>query len=164
MDKPAAAPRLLTIGYQGASLRAFIDCLRAAGVHTLVDVRHTPFSRRPEFRQGALRRALGDAGIAYDHKKPLGNIPEARDAAAAGDRATYRRLFQDHLGTPAARMALQDVLRLAGDGPVCLMCLERLPEDCHRLMVADALLGLANLELANLRPAGEPDPAQPRLF
>jgi len=156
--------RLYTIGYQGAGLAAFLACLAAHRVRTLADIRFHPFSRRPEFRQTALRDALENAGIAYRHLKDLGNPPPSRDAAKAGDAATYRRLFLAHLDTPAARAALGIVADLAAAGPVCLMCLERDPADCHRLMVADRLASDAGLALAHLAPGGNGDPGQMRLL
>ena len=146
------APALYTIGYQGASLAAFIAELKGAGVRTLVDVRYQPFSMRPEFRQRALAEALEKSGIAYLHLKPLGNPPESRDAARAGDRARYRLLFQAHLDRAATRAALDRVIGLCETGAAALMCLERDPKDCHRSMVADRVAALAGLAVAHLHP------------
>lgn len=146
------ARRLYTIGYQGAGLDQLIHCLRANDVHTLADIRFHPFSRRPEFRQDALRRAVEEAGLAYRHVKALGNPPPSREAAMAGDEAAYRRLFRAHLDTAAARASLQAVLDWSQAGPVCLMCLERDPEDCHRLMVAERLVADSGIALEHLKP------------
>jgi uncharacterized protein (DUF488 family) len=157
------APRLYTIGYQGAGLDQLIHCLQANGVRTLADIRFHPFSRRPEFRQDALRRAVEEAGLAYRHVKALGNPPPSRDAAMAGDEAAYRRLFQAHLDTEAARASLRAVLDWTQAGPVCLMCLERDPEDCHRLMVADRLVADSGLALEHLKPEAK-EAAQLRLL
>ena len=144
--------RLFTIGYQGAALDRFIACLQANDVRTLADIRFHPFSRRPEFRQGPLRNAIAQAGLAYRHFKDLGNPPASRAAAMEGDDETYRRLFLQHLATPAAQAALHAVSSIAEAGPVCLMCLERDPEDCHRLMVAERLVEDATFALAHLKP------------
>lgn len=160
----AAPGALYTIGYQGASLQAFVDTLKSAGVCTLVDVRHQPFSMRPEFRKAALEKSLAEAGIAYRHLKPLGNPPDSRDAAKAGDQARYRDLFQAHLGLPPARAAMDEVVALCGQGAAALMCLERKPEDCHRSMVADRIAALSGLAVAHLHPAGNPPAEQPRLL
>ncbi|MCC6470522.1 MAG: DUF488 domain-containing protein [Alphaproteobacteria bacterium] len=161
-----AGARVFTIGYQGAGLAAFIACLEANGVATLADIRFSPFSRRPEFRQGALRRAIEDAGISYIHLKTLGNPPASRMAAEAGDTDRCRTLFQAHLDGDAARTGLETVRSLAEIGPVCLMCLERDPADCHRLMVAERLAGSGAFAVAHLHPAGPAKPRadQPRLL
>lgn len=160
----AAPPALYTIGYQGASLPAFIGCLGNAGVRTLVDVRYHPFSMRPEFRKAALEKTLAEAGIAYLHLKSLGNPPDSRDAARDGDDARYRRLFQDHLDRVETRAALERVIALCGQGGAALMCLERNPKDCHRLMVAQRIAGLSGLAVAHLDPAAKPPDKQPRLI
>lgn len=163
MAATPASP-LYTVGYQGASLQAFIGCLKDAGVRTLVDVRYQPFSMRPEFRRAALEAALGEAGIAYRHLKPLGNPPESRDAAKAGDEARYRLLFQAHLDRAETRAAMDEVIALCGQGAAALMCLERKPKDCHRLLVADRIAGLSGLAVAHLDPAAKKQAEQPRLL
>lgn len=160
----AAAPALYTIGYQGASLAQFIETLKSAGVRTLVDVRYRPFSMRPEFRQRALAAALEKSGVAYRHLQQLGNPPESRDAARAGEEARYRDLFQAHLGRPPARAAIEQVISLCARGAAALMCLERDHKDCHRLMVAERIAGLAGLAVAHLHPAGKKPAEQQRLL
>jgi uncharacterized protein (DUF488 family) len=162
----AAGATLYTIGYQGASLAGFTASLRDAGVHTLVDVRYQPFSMRPEFRQRTLATVLVGAGIAYEHMKPLGNPPPSREAARAGDVDRYRALFQAHLDTAPARAALGRVIALCAEGPAALMCLERDPKDCHRLLVAERIAALAGLSVGHLYPAdAKPGPqAQPQLL
>jgi uncharacterized protein (DUF488 family) len=159
-----AGARLFTIGYQGATLAGFVDCLAGNGVRTLVDIRFSPFSRRPEFRQGPLRTAIEQAGIYYKHLRLLGNPPESRAAAQAGDMTRYRALFQAHLDTTAVRTARAEVLELLRSGPACLMCLERRPEDCHRLMVAERLAAEASLSVEHLHPPGPVAARQPRLL
>ena len=164
MGNTVMARRLYTIGYQGAALDHFIACLAEHGVRMLADIRFTPFSRRAEFSQKRLQAALEAAGIAYRHLKDLGNPPPSRDAARAGDDAMYRRLFLAHLDTSAAQAAMADVAVLTCAGPVCLMCLERDPKDCHRLMVADRLAAERGLEVAHLTPARAKESAQGKLL
>ena len=160
----AAPSPLYTIGYQGASLPAFVDALGEAGVKTLVDVRYHPFSMRPEFRKAALARALKSAGIAYLHLKELGNPPESRDAARAGDGARYVALFRAHLEAPSARAAMDKVIGLMGEAPAALMCLERDPRHCHRLLVAERIAALSPLAVVHLHPAAPAKPAEPKLL
>lgn len=152
---------LYTIGYQGAALEQFLACLAANGVRTLADIRFAPFSRRPEFRQNPLRTAVERAGLSYKHFKSLGNPPESRAAAEAGDQVRYRTLFQAHLDTDTARTSLAQIVSALVDGPVCLMCLERRPEDCHRSMVAEWLARTAGVAVVHLHPADQPSPGQP---
>lgn len=149
-DQP---PVLFTIGYQGASLESFIATLTEAGVRTLIDVRHSPWSRRPEFRHAPLKTMVEAVGIAVIHLQALGNPTEIREAAETGDRKAYEARFCAHLETEGARTALAEVLDRLAAGPCCLMCLERDPRDCHRLLVARSLLSLRELRVEHLHPA-----------
>src|SRR3712207_4594344 len=95
-------PRLFTIGYEGATIDAFLDTLEEAGVKTLVDVRAVPLSRKPGFSKRALAAALAERGIGYRHLQRLGTPAEGRNAARKGDVATMRRVYLDHLAAPDA--------------------------------------------------------------
>lgn len=131
--------KLCTIGYERAGLAGFVAALQAAGVATLIDVRSVPWSQRPEFRQDPLRKSLLAAGIGYVHIRALGNPKEGREAAKAGDDATYRRHMAAQLASADGQKGLARVAELARKGPVSLMCYERDPAHCHRSLVADEL-------------------------
>lgn len=131
---------LFTIGYERASLAGFVAALKAMGVATLVDVRDQPWSQRPEFRRDALRRSLLDSGIGYVHIRALGNPKEGRDAAKAGDLESYRRHMDARLASAEGQKGLAKAADLAREGPICLMCYERDPAQCHRSRVADNLV------------------------
>lgn len=145
--------RLATIGYEGASLEGFLDALQGAGVARLVDVRAVPGSRRREFCKGALRAALAARGIDYVHLRGLGNPKPGRDAAKAGRLAEYRAIYAAHLASAEAAADLERLGALAADGRACLMCLERDPAHCHRLMVVEVLARDTALEVAHLVPS-----------
>jgi uncharacterized protein (DUF488 family) len=64
---------VFTLGHGVRQSLELVTTLREVGVETLVDVRRFPASRRnPQFTQGPLRAALGDAGIVYRHAVELG--------------------------------------------------------------------------------------------
>ena len=133
------AGALCTIGYERASLVGFVAALKEAQVATLVDVRDRPWSMRPDFRRDALRKSLLEAGIGYVHIRALGNPPEGRDAAKAGDVEGYRRHMDQRLASREGQEGLGRAAELARRGPICLMCYERDPAQCHRSRVADDL-------------------------
>src|SRR5215210_6692993 len=95
-------PTLFTLGYQGATLAAFLDTLTRAGVRTLLDVRAVPISRKPGFSKRSLAGALSERGIVYRHFQRLGTPTEGRNAARKNDVATLRRIYLDHLEQPDA--------------------------------------------------------------
>jgi uncharacterized protein (DUF488 family) len=128
-----------TIGYEGTTPAALIATLRQAGVATLVDVRALANSRRPGFAKRALSAALEEAGIAYRHLPALGTPAAGREAVRAGRPEVMRRIFGRHLAGVEAQAALADLRAEARSGPVCLLCLEADPAQCHRTLVAEAL-------------------------
>lgn len=146
--------RLATIGYEGSTLDAVVRALQGAGVDTLVDVRAVARSRKPGFAKTRLGAGLREGGIEYVHLRGLGTPAEGRAAAKAGDTATMRRLFAEHLATPEAQADLRHLAeRVEAGERVALLCYEAAPEDCHRRLVADALAQMLPLEVDDLAPS-----------
>jgi uncharacterized protein (DUF488 family) len=127
-----------TIGYQHRTVDDLIATLRTAQVKVLVDVRLTPLSRRTGLSKNGLAARLNDAGIDYLHLPQLGNPRDNRDAFRRREEAAAAR-YRDGLRTPEGQAALDQLLRLARQHRVALMCFEADPATCHRSMVADAL-------------------------
>jgi len=145
---------LTTIGYEGATPDGLIAALRAAGVTALVDVRELANSRRPGFAKRALSEALGRAGIGYTHLRALGTPAEGRAAARAGRTAEMHRIFRQRLAGTEAQAALAGLAEQAAREPVCLLCLEADPRQCHRLLVAEAVATIGGIDVTHLHPVG----------
>jgi uncharacterized protein (DUF488 family) len=128
-------PRIFTIGYEKRSIDDVIWLLQSRGVARVVDVRLTPWSRRPDFSKKRLCSALEAAGIAYEHMGGLGNPPAIRDIYLAGDAEAGHQRFREHLGNGAGA-PVDDLVRVADREPVALLCLERDAFRCHRSVVA----------------------------
>ena len=141
---------LFTVGYEGSRLTDIVAALRDAGVTTLVDVREAPWSRRPEFAKRALGEAMAAAGIGYLHLKALGTPKAGRDAARAGDTASFHAIFDAQLTTDAAQAQLEEVAALVATERPCLMCYERDPNRCHRSIVAARLSATTTLAVRHL--------------
>jgi uncharacterized protein (DUF488 family) len=135
-----AKPQVFTIGYEGADVDRFLTTLKDAGVATLADVRAVALSRKRGFSKSALRDALAHQGIGYEHFIKLGTPKEGRQAARAGDGELMRRIYcDDVLTTEPAQAAFRDLEALAGAQPICLLCFERDPANCHRTVLAQRL-------------------------
>lgn len=128
-----------TIGYEGRTLPALLERLRAERVATLVDVRALANSRRPGFAKRALSEGLAGAGIGYLHLRALGTPAEGRAAVRAGRPAEMRRLYGRHLEGAEQQHALAALAAQARAEPLCLLCLEADPAQCHRSLVAEAV-------------------------
>jgi uncharacterized protein (DUF488 family) len=118
---------------------AFIAALHEAGVELVLDIRAVPASRKKGFSKNLLAAHLDEAGIGYRHLRGLGTPKAGREAARAGDIAAFERIFRAQLEEPEAVLDLGEALELAQTKPVCLLCMERDPEHCHRLIVAERM-------------------------
>ncbi len=150
MTSPLMTP-LVTIGYEGLSLRDFVGFLRASGATRLLDVRAIPQSRKPGFSKRMLAASVADVGIAYTHLRALGTPKPGRIAARNGDEAGLARIYEAHLATPDACAALAEAVALAAAEPCCLLCFEADPALCHRTIVAARLAGTGTFAVRHLR-------------
>jgi uncharacterized protein (DUF488 family) len=130
---------LYTIGYEGTDIDRFVATLKAVGVHLLVDVRALPLSRKKGFSKNRLRVRIEQEGMEYVHLGALGDPKEGRDAARAGRFDQFRRIYSKHLAQAEPQEKLRQLGALVEEHPTCLMCFERDPTECHRLIVASQL-------------------------
>lgn len=143
--------RIVTIGYEAASLDEFLKTLIAAEVQHLVDVRELPLSRKKGFSKRKLSEALTTVGIRYTHLRDLGDPKAGREAARRGDFKSFKQIFALHMSTSAAKQALSELEAIASQGGACLMCFEKSAIECHRSIVAEAIQKRTGLEVSHLR-------------
>jgi len=142
-----------TIGYEGATIREVVETLQDAKVQLLVDVRAVAMSRRPGFAKTRLSANLAEGGIDYVHLRGLGTPAEGRAEARAGRHEEMRRIFLEHMQGEVAQTDLATLASIVEGGKrVCLLCFEADPLHCHRLLVADALSRVTEIEVTHLRP------------
>ena len=144
MKKPTEKSRLLvlTIGHSTHTLAEFIDLLHAHGVARVVDVRTVPRSRHnPQFNKDSLPHELKKAGVAYTHLPGLGGLRHTKtDSCNVGWRNASFRGYADYMQTLEFEQSLEELIALAKQSRVALMCAEAVPWRCHRSLIADALL------------------------
>ena len=142
MPTAESSPIILTIGHSTRTLDEFIRLLQAHGVSRVVDVRTVPRSRHnPQFNKASLPRALKKAGLGYVHLPGLGGLRQAkRDSLNVGWRNASFRGFADYMQTPEFEESLEELIQLATEDRIALMCAEAVPWRCHRSLIADALL------------------------
>jgi uncharacterized protein (DUF488 family) len=141
-------------------LEELLDCLRAAHVETLVDVRRFPGSRRnPQFGQEPLREALEAAGIGYRHAVELGGrrSGEPGEERFSCIRTAAFRSYAARMARPEWQQALAEAL--AEPAP-CFMCAETLWWRCHRSLIAELLAARGHTVVHLVRP-GERLPHRP---
>jgi uncharacterized protein (DUF488 family) len=135
-------PTVLTIGHSTRTLEEFLGLLQAHGATLVADVRTVPRSRfNPQFNRASLPAALKKAGLGYVHLPGLGGLRHARpDSVNLGWRNTSFRGYADYMQTPEFEQSLNNLVELANQEQIVLMCAEAVPWHCHRSLIADALL------------------------
>jgi uncharacterized protein (DUF488 family) len=160
--------RLATIGVYGFDAPTFTEALHGAGIRLVADVRQRRGVRGREYawaNSQRLQALLDDAGIGYRHLPELAPTTELRRLQYAEDARQgvgkrsrevlapayaegYTREILDPVDLPPIAAALE-----AG-GPAALLCVERDPQACHRLLVAERLSGRFGFEVTHLLPIG----------
>ncbi|WP_329013072.1 DUF488 domain-containing protein [Micromonospora rifamycinica] len=146
---------ILGVGYEGRSLDEFVTSLVNQGVTRLVDVRMTPISRKRGFSKSALGQALAAQGIAYEHRRELGNPKENRPGfgGTPEELQSARAVYASRLYRTESLAALDTLAEAARHELVALLCFEADESRCHRQVVMRALEDRMPIVSASTRPA-----------
>lgn len=142
---------VMTIGHGSRPLAEFLQILQKHGVSQILDVRKMPRSiANPQFNYETLPLRLAEAGIDYRHIPGLTGL--RRPSQSSPNKAWRNKSFQayaDYMQTAKFRDEIDQLVEVAGERAVALMCAETVPWRCHRSLIADALLarGVAVLHL-----------------
>lgn len=123
---------VFTIGHSTHPVERVLELLAQHGITAVGDVRSNPHSRfSPQFNQSPMRRSLEAAGINYVFLGgELGARPNDTDAYVDG-RASYARMA----ARPEFEAGLQRVVNGAGKYRLALLCAEKDPTHCHRMIL-----------------------------
>ena len=140
--KKEALPLVMTIGHSTRTLEEFIGLLQAHAVSLVADVRTIPRSRHnPQFNKDSLPEELKKAGLGYVHLPGLGGLRHAKlNSLNVGWRNASFRGYADYMQTPEFETSLEELIQLAKQKQIAIMCAEAVPWRCHRSLIADALL------------------------
>ena len=124
---------LWTIGHSNHPIEAFAGLLIAHSIDRVVDVRSAPYSRRqPQFNRETLERALHARDRHYTYLGDALGGRRAEPEVYESGHARYDRIVR----LPAFQAGLEQVRAWAGAGErVALMCAERDPVHCHRMLL-----------------------------
>ena len=133
--------KIWTVGHSTRSGEEFVEILRAHKVEVLVDVRTYPMSRRyPHFNKGELEGALHKNQIEYKHEPRLGGRRKPRsDSHNSAWRNEQFRGYADHMETEEFKRGVEELLELAAEKRVAIMCAEAVWWRCHRSLISDYL-------------------------
>ncbi len=145
------SPEIYTIGHSTHPIDEFIRILQTFGVEMIADVRTIPKSRHnPQFNQEELQAALQKSGIDYLHLAGLGGLRHTTKSSpnTAWKNASFRG-YADYMQTPEFSIALGQLIELAQEKRMAIMCAEAVPWRCHRSLIGDALL-VRNLQVTDI--------------
>jgi uncharacterized protein (DUF488 family) len=148
---------LYTVGHSIHKADAFLQLLQASGIGQLADVRLIPKSaRHPHFAQERLAPLLESNGISYRHFPDLGGRRKPRpDSVNTAWRVDAFRGYADHMHTDSFRRSLEQLQEFAGATKTVIMCAEAVWWQCHRRLLADALL-VRGVPVVHILPGAAP--------
>ena len=130
-----------TVGHSTRSSEEFGKILAAHGIQVLVDVRMFPGSRRyPQFNRATLDESLKQSSIEYKHEPRLGGRRSPRaDSHNIAWKNPQFRAYADHMESEEFRDAIKELLQVASERRVAVMCAEAVWWRCHRSLISDYL-------------------------
>lgn len=148
---------IYSVGHSNRSIEQLLALFHAANVRLLVDVRSQPTSQRqPQFERESLRTHLEEAGLQYHWAgRSLGGLRSPRaDSPHIALAEEGLRGYADHMDTDFFQKGVAQLINLASQSTTAILCAERLPEQCHRQLLADYLL-LQGVAVVHLIEPGE---------
>lgn len=159
-------PEIVTIGVYGFTREAFFQALLDAHVTIFCDLRARRSVRGPLYtfaNSARLQQGLQELGIRYIHRKDLApsatlraiqTEADERAHVAKRERSTLSpRFIEGYREENLSRFDPEQFLaQIEGEaGVICLFCVEREPEACHRSLVAEELQRKAGLRVVHIR-------------
>lgn len=144
--------QIYTVGHSNHEIEEFVQLLDRNGVSAIADVRSSPYSRfTPQFNRETLKTVLARHRIAYVFLgEELGarrSEPECYD----GPTARYDLIAK----TPAFRRGLERLKEGTEKYRVAMMCAEKDPITCHRMVLVAHALKQQGISVIHIREDGE---------
>jgi uncharacterized protein (DUF488 family) len=135
-------PQILTIGHSTHPVERFIALAGEHSVEAIADVRRRPASRRnPQFNSRALEVSLEEVGMAYvPFGDELGGLRQPRTSGARSTLPGALAAYAQHMQSEEFAAGLRRLEELALARRTAVMCAEGDWRNCHRQLIADALI------------------------
>lgn len=136
--------RIYTIGHFDYSLDKFLEMLQTAGITLVTDVRSFPNSKKhPQYNQQSFQEWLENNKIKYFHNILLGG--RRKQSSIVGvtlnegwDNQSFHN-YADYTLTDEFKEGIQSLMEEAKENTVAILCAERHPSRCHRLIISNWL-------------------------
>jgi len=145
-----------TLGHGTLAADAFVALADQAGLRRIVDVRSFPGSRHnPQFGRDEMGRWVPAAGIDYRWIRALGGRRRPVEGSKhVALRNESFRAYADHMEGGAFRSGVDELVSLAEDDAVAVMCSESVWWRCHRRLLADHLVLIEGVEVLHVMHDG----------
>ena len=132
-----------TIGHWTCPEPTFLGRLSDNGIRVLADVRAHPGSRTsPQFGRDLMPAWLARASVAYVHLEKLGGRRGKQDVDcrinSGWQNASFKN-YADYTLLPSYHDGIDQLVELATERRVVIMCAEPMPWRCHRLLISNTL-------------------------
>ena len=143
---------IYTIGHSNHTVENLLALLRKHAIEVVVDVRSQPYSRHvPHFNRETLARVLHEQGFTYEHRGDrLGGRPADESFLLADGSVDYDRVR----ASKDFQQALDELLALARERRVALMCAEGDHRCCHRGQLITPALLAREVTVLHIQPDG----------
>ncbi len=145
---------IFTIGHSTHELPAFVQLLKRHAITAVADVRSQPRSRLDHFCRPALEAGLKAEGLQYVFLgKELGARRDEPECYV-DNRADYNRIAE----LPVFAAGLDRIERGSQTHIIALMCAEKDPLDCHRMVLVCRHLSRLGAIISHILADGELEP------
>jgi len=118
--------KIFTIGHSNRKIEEFLRLLKKNGIEVLIDVRRFPSSKKfPWFNKENLSEILKKENIEYIHFEKLGGF--------------RKEGYENYSKTKEFEDAVKEVLEIARNKTVCIMCAEKFYWKCHRRFIINKI-------------------------
>lgn len=143
---------IFTVGHSSHDLKAFVGLLYLNGISAIGDVRSSPYSKyTPQYNREALIETLERQGIAYHY---LGHLLGARpndDEAYTAGRLDFEKVAKrDYF-----KKGLCIIREAAETKRLALMCSEKDPMQCHRMILVTRNLRSPDFKISHILDNGK---------
>lgn len=138
---PKTINTVYTIGHSTRNIEDFIKLIKTYGIEMVVDVRTIAGSRfNPQYNEESLNKSLAKKKISYLRLEGLGGLRHTtKDSINTAWKNLSFRGYADYMQTPEFAESIKQLVKLAKEKQIVIMCAEAVPWRCHRSLIGDAL-------------------------
>jgi uncharacterized protein (DUF488 family) len=133
---------IYTIGHSTRTIEDFIKLIKTYEIEMVVDVRTIAGSSyNPQYNEEELGKSLHKNNISYLRLEGLGGLRHTtKDSINTAWKNLSFRGYADYMQTPEFEESIKQLIKLAKEKQITIMCAEAVPWRCHRSLVGDALV------------------------